>query len=66
MIAALQESGTEISDVDQILAIASDWRQRLASETEAPAAIGELIASVQLTDKGILLPPDWKDQQLML
>jgi hypothetical protein len=42
-----------MSDVDQILAIASDWRQRLLSETEAPAAIGELIASVQLTDKGI-------------
>jgi len=53
MIAALQESGAEISDVDQILAIASDWRQRLLSEAEAPAAIGELIASVQLTDKGI-------------
>jgi len=53
MIAALQQSETEISDADQILAIACDWRQRLASETEAPAAIGELIASVQLTDKGI-------------
>jgi hypothetical protein len=53
MIASLQESGTEISDVDQIVAVASDWRRRLASETEAPAAIGELIASVHLTDKGI-------------
>jgi DNA invertase Pin-like site-specific DNA recombinase len=53
VIAALQESGTEISDVDQVVAIASDWRQRLLSETEAPAAISELIASVQLTDKGI-------------
>jgi hypothetical protein len=53
MIAALQESGTEISDVNQILTIASGWRQRLASETEASAAIGELIASMQLTDKGI-------------
>jgi hypothetical protein len=53
MIAALQESGTEISELDQILAIASDWRQRLLSPTEALAAIGELIASVQLTDKGI-------------
>jgi len=53
MIAALQESGTEISDVTQILALASNWRRRLLSETEAPAAIGELVASVQLTDKGI-------------
>ncbi len=55
MIASLQESGTEISDVDQILQVTSDWRQRLASETEAPGAIGELIASVHLTDKGILI-----------
>jgi len=53
MIAALQESGTEISDVTQILALASNWRRRLLSEIEAPAAIGELVASVQLTDKGI-------------
>jgi site-specific DNA recombinase len=53
MIASLQESGSEISDVDQILEVASDWRQRLGSETAAPAAIGELIASVHLTDKGI-------------
>jgi len=53
MIAALQESVTEISDVTQILALASNWRRRLLSETEAPAAIGELVASVQLTDKGI-------------
>jgi hypothetical protein len=53
MIASLQESGTEISDVDQILEVTSDWRQRLGSETEASAAIGELIASVHLTDKGI-------------
>jgi hypothetical protein len=52
MIASLQESGTEISDVDQILEVTSEWRRR-ASETEAPAAIGELIASVHLTDKGI-------------
>ena len=53
MIASLQESGTEIADVDQILEVTSDWRQRLGSETAAPAAIGELIASVHLTDKGI-------------
>jgi site-specific DNA recombinase len=53
MIAALQESGTELSDVDQVITIASDWRRRLLCETEAPAAISELIASVQLTDKGI-------------
>jgi hypothetical protein len=53
MIASLQESGTEISDVDQILEVTSDWRQRLGSETAAPAAIDELIASVHLTDKGI-------------
>jgi len=53
MIASLQQSGTEISDVDQILEVTADWRQRLASETAAPAAIGELIASVHLTDKGI-------------
>jgi site-specific DNA recombinase len=68
MIAALQESGTEISDVDQILAIASDWRQRLLSETEVPAAIGKLIVSVQLTDKGIRIalkvpiPPSSEEQ----
>ena len=53
MIASLEESGNEISDVEQILKIASDWRRQLASEIEAPAAIAELIASVHLTDKGI-------------
>jgi site-specific DNA recombinase len=52
MIAALQDSETELSDLDEVLALAS-WRQRLASEIQAPATIGELIASVQLTDKGI-------------
>ncbi len=51
-------AGTEISDIDQIIAIASDWRQRLLSDTEAPAAIGELIASVQLTDKGVRIALD--------
>jgi DNA invertase Pin-like site-specific DNA recombinase len=53
VVAALQESGTEVSDIDQVIAIASDWRRRLLSETEAPAAIGELIASVQLSDEGL-------------
>ena len=59
---------TEISDVDQILAIASDWRQRLLSQAEAPAAIGELIASVQVTNKGIRItlkvpiPPSSEEQ----
>lgn len=53
MLAALQAAGTEIADLSQFLAIASDWRQRLLSVSAAPAAIGELIASVQLTDKGI-------------
>jgi hypothetical protein len=53
VIASLQESGTEISDVDQILEFASKWRRRLASETEAPAAISELITSVHLTEKGL-------------
>jgi hypothetical protein len=47
----LQEFGTEILDIDQIIGIASDWGRRLLSETEARAGIGELI--VQLTDKGI-------------
>ncbi len=53
IITALQGSGTEISDVDCVIAIASDWHERLASETEAPATIGELIPGVQLTDKGL-------------
>lgn len=57
MIAALQESGTEIPDFDQLLAVASEWHRRLVSETEALGAIGELIASVQLTGKGIRLEP---------
>jgi hypothetical protein len=53
MIASLQESGSEIPDVYQILEVASHWRQRLASEHHAPAAIDELVTSVHLSDEGI-------------
>ena len=47
MIALLQDSGTEIPEVDQIFEVASHWRQRLASEHHAPAAIRNLSTEVR-------------------
>ena len=53
MIAALQESDPGANNIEQIFGMASDLRQRLLSETEAGAAISELIKRVQLSEKGI-------------
>lgn len=53
MTAALRESGPGSDNVEQILGMASDWRQRLLSEPEAVAALAELIKRVQLSEKGI-------------
>lgn len=67
MVAALQEFGSEITEVEKILELAPDWRRRLLSEAEAPNAIRELIASVQLTEEGIRItlriPLRSKDQK---
>jgi hypothetical protein len=64
IITAFQESGSgpdNVDNVEQILGMASDWRQRLLSKTEAGAAISELIKRVQLRGQGIRvtvkLPP---------
>ena len=53
IMTALQESGSEYSDVEQIFASIADWRRQLLPETEASAAIRELLASVQLSEKGL-------------
>jgi hypothetical protein len=34
VLAALNESGIEVSDIRQIFELASDWSRRLVSETE--------------------------------
>jgi hypothetical protein len=37
----------------QLLDIASNWRQRLSTESEARGTLGELIKQVQLTETGL-------------
>jgi site-specific DNA recombinase len=65
LLGALQEAGMEQSDVRQIFEAASDWSKRLASETESPAALMEMLERVQVTKEGIRvalkvpLPASW-------
>jgi hypothetical protein len=54
LMAGLQDLA-EDGDPEQILAIASDWRQRLSIEGEALPALAELIKQVQLTLSGLRL-----------
>jgi hypothetical protein len=53
VLGALRESGIESSDVSRIFEVTSDWSRRLGSETEAAAAIAELIERVGLSEEGI-------------
>jgi hypothetical protein len=50
VLAALQESGIESSDVPFVLETASEWGRRLLSETEVAVAMAELIERVDLTE----------------
>ena len=53
-MAGLQDSAGD-ADLEQILGVASDWRQRLSTEDEALPALAELIKQVQLTSSGLRL-----------
>ena len=53
VLGALRESGIESSDVSRIFEVTSDWSRRLRFETEAAAAIAELIERVGLSEEGI-------------
>jgi site-specific DNA recombinase len=53
VLAALNESGIEVSDIRQIFELASDWSRRLVSETEWTVALSEVVERVELTAGGI-------------
>ena len=49
LVVGIQDSSEDTENVEQILGIASNWSERLRTESEARAALGELIKHVQLT-----------------
>src|SRR5690348_2795207 len=49
LVATLGNSPEDGENLEQILAVASDWRQRLSTEGEALGALADLIKQVQLT-----------------
>ena len=53
LVAALGDSSEDAENLEQILAIASDWRQRLSAEHETLPALADLIKQVQLTASGL-------------
>jgi hypothetical protein len=53
LVAALGDSSDDAENLEQILAIASDWRQRLSAEHETLPALADLIKQVQLTASGL-------------
>jgi len=55
LVVSIQDSSEGTESVEQILGSASNWRERLGTEGEAQAALGELIKQVQLTETGLRL-----------
>lgn len=53
VLAALEESGLGIQDVREVLNLTSKLSRRLSSETEAAAALAEIVEKVQLSAGGI-------------
>jgi hypothetical protein len=53
LVAALGDSSEDVEELEQILAVASDRRQRLSTEGEALPALADLIKQVQLTGAGL-------------
>jgi site-specific DNA recombinase len=53
LVVGMQDSSEDAENIEQILAIASNWRERLRTESEVPAALGQLIKRVQLTESGL-------------
>jgi site-specific DNA recombinase len=53
LVLGIQDSSEDVENVEQILGVASNWRERLGDEGEAPAALAELIKEVQLTESGL-------------
>jgi site-specific DNA recombinase len=49
----IQDSDEGTENLERILRTASDWRERLYTETEGLNTLGELIKQVQLTESGL-------------
>jgi hypothetical protein len=52
-VVGIQDSSEAAENVEQIIGIALNWSERLRHESEARAALGELIKQVQLTQTGL-------------
>ena len=53
LVVGIQDSSEAAENVEQILAIALNWSERLRNESEALGTLGELIKQVQLTRTGL-------------
>jgi site-specific DNA recombinase len=53
LVLGIQDSSEAAENVEQILGIALNWSERLRNESEARAALDELIKQVQLTQTGL-------------
>jgi DNA invertase Pin-like site-specific DNA recombinase len=53
LVSGIEGSSRDGEDLEQILATASNWRERLSSGGEALVALAELIKQVQLTESGL-------------
>jgi site-specific DNA recombinase len=53
LVLGMQDSSEDAENVEQILGVASNWSERLRTESEARAALEELIKQVQLTQTGL-------------
>jgi site-specific DNA recombinase len=53
LVAGMQDSAEAAENVELIPEIAANWRERLSTEGEAPAVLGDLIQQVQLSKSGL-------------
>ena len=53
LVLGIQDCSEDAQNLEQILGVASNWRERLGDEGEASAALTELIKQVQLTESGL-------------
>jgi site-specific DNA recombinase len=53
LLIGIQDFAEAADDVEQILGIAANWRERLSGEGEVPDTLSELLKQVQLTQSGL-------------
>jgi hypothetical protein len=53
VLAELQKSGIELSNISQIFGITAAWSERLLAEAQSASALVEVVERVELTEEGI-------------